>query len=102
MRKSAHASKRRRDYATLHPSRDSEKQARLLFASISCALRRLNNVCSSVASPAYDLPGRSEGASAWPLAMIPLKAISIIGSYAGNLVQLQQLMNFVGAGRPSP
>jgi len=42
------------------------------------------------------------GAATWPLAMIPLKAVSIIGSYVGNLTELQELMALVRAGKVPP
>jgi len=42
------------------------------------------------------------GASSWPLAMIPLKAVSIMGSYVGNLTELQELMSLVRTGKVAP
>ncbi|WP_028356175.1 alcohol dehydrogenase [Bordetella petrii] len=42
------------------------------------------------------------GGSNWPLALIPLKALSILGSYVGNLAELRELMELVSAGRVPP
>ncbi|WP_313389513.1 zinc-binding dehydrogenase, partial [Achromobacter aegrifaciens] len=42
------------------------------------------------------------GASSWPIALIPMKALSIIGSYVGNLTELQELMELVRAGKVPP
>ncbi len=42
------------------------------------------------------------GASSWPIALIPMKAMSIIGSYVGNLTELQELMDLVRAGKVPP
>lgn len=42
------------------------------------------------------------GATPWSIAMIPMKAISIVGSYVGNLTELQELMELVRAGKVKP
>ncbi|MGB3435370.1 MAG: zinc-binding dehydrogenase [Achromobacter sp.] len=42
------------------------------------------------------------GASSWPIALIPMKALSIVGSYVGNLAELQELMELVRAGKVPP
>jgi len=42
------------------------------------------------------------GASTWPLALIPLKAASIVGSYVGSLTELQELMALVRADKIAP
>lgn len=42
------------------------------------------------------------GASSWPLALIPIKALSILGSYVGNLAELRALMDLVRAGKVVP
>jgi len=42
------------------------------------------------------------GGSKWPLAMIPLKAITIMGSYVGNLTELQELVALVRTGKVAP
>ena len=42
------------------------------------------------------------GGSTWPIALIPMKALSIIGSYVGNLAELKELMELVRAGRSRP
>src|SRR5690606_1677177 len=42
------------------------------------------------------------GGANWPLALIPLKALSILGSYVGNLAELRELMELVRAGRVPP
>ncbi|MCD0501955.1 alcohol dehydrogenase [Bordetella petrii] len=39
------------------------------------------------------------GGSNWPLALIPLKALSILGSYVGNLEELRELMALVRDGK---
>lgn len=39
------------------------------------------------------------GSSGWPLALIPIKAVSIVGSYVGNLQELKELMVLVREGR---
>lgn len=36
------------------------------------------------------------------IALIPMKAMSIIGSYVGNLTELQELMELVRAGKVPP
>ncbi|ALM81912.1 alcohol dehydrogenase [Bordetella sp. N] len=42
------------------------------------------------------------GASSWSLALIPMKAVSIIGSYVGNLQELRELMALVREGKVKP
>ena len=42
------------------------------------------------------------GGSTWPIALIPMKALSIIGSYVGNLAELKELMELVRAGKVRP
>ncbi|MBK1979939.1 alcohol dehydrogenase catalytic domain-containing protein [Achromobacter xylosoxidans] len=42
------------------------------------------------------------GASSWPIALIPMKAMSIIGSYVGNLAELRELMDLVRTGKVPP
>ena len=42
------------------------------------------------------------GGSTWPIALIPMKALSIIGSYVGNLAELKELMELVRAGKVPP
>ena len=42
------------------------------------------------------------GAVTWPVALIPMKALSIIGSYVGNLAELRELMELVRAGKVPP
>ncbi|WP_144636703.1 alcohol dehydrogenase [Bordetella genomosp. 13] len=42
------------------------------------------------------------GGSSWPIALIPLKALSIIGSYVGNLAELRELMDLVRSGKVAP
>ena len=42
------------------------------------------------------------GGATWPLALIPMKAISIIGSYVGNLQELRELMALVREGKVKP
>ncbi|WP_343212402.1 zinc-binding dehydrogenase [Advenella alkanexedens] len=42
------------------------------------------------------------GSSTWSLAMIPMKAVSIIGSYVGNLQELRELIELVKTGRVEP
>ncbi|SAH97242.1 alcohol dehydrogenase [Bordetella ansorpii] len=39
------------------------------------------------------------GGSSWPIALIPMKALSIIGSYVGNLAELRELMDLVRGGK---
>lgn len=41
------------------------------------------------------LIGLFGGASSWPIAMIPMKAMHIIGSYVGNLQELRELIELV-------
>lgn len=42
------------------------------------------------------------GAATWPITLIPIKAVSITGSYVGNLAELRELMGLVRAGRVQP
>ncbi len=42
------------------------------------------------------------GATSWPITLIPVKAVSILGSYVGNLGELRELMGLVKAGRVKP
>ncbi|OZI42081.1 alcohol dehydrogenase [Bordetella genomosp. 5] len=42
------------------------------------------------------------GGATWPLALIPMRAISIIGSYVGSLQELRELMVLVSDGRIKP
>ncbi|PLC53748.1 alcohol dehydrogenase [Pollutimonas nitritireducens] len=42
------------------------------------------------------------GASSWPIALIPMKAMNIVGSYVGNLSELRELIDLVRTGRISP
>lgn len=42
------------------------------------------------------------GATSWPITMIPIKAVSILGSYVGNLAELKALMELVKANRVKP
>ena len=39
------------------------------------------------------------GAAPWPIAFIPMKAISILGSYTGSLEEMRQLMQLVKDGK---
>lgn len=48
------------------------------------------------------LIGLFGGASQWPLALIPMKAASIIGSYVGNLQELRELIALVKTGKVAP
>ncbi len=48
------------------------------------------------------LIGLFGGASSWPIALIPMKAMNIIGSYVGNLVELRELIDLVKTGRIAP
>lgn len=48
------------------------------------------------------LIGLFGGASSWPLAMIPMKAISIIGSYVGNLSELRELIELARTSMIAP
>ena len=42
------------------------------------------------------------GAAPWPLPMIPLRAITIQGSYVGNLQELKELLILVRNSRVPP
>jgi len=42
------------------------------------------------------------GGSKWPLALIPIKAVTIMGSYVGNLTELQELIALVRTGKVAP
>lgn len=42
------------------------------------------------------------GGATWPLALIPMKAVSIIGSYVGSLPELKELMALVLAKKVEP
>jgi propanol-preferring alcohol dehydrogenase len=42
------------------------------------------------------------GAAPWSLALIPMKAISILGNYTGSLGELQELMALVKSGQVKP
>jgi len=42
------------------------------------------------------------GATPWSLALIPMRAISIIGSYTGSLPELKDLLELVKAGKVNP
>ncbi len=42
------------------------------------------------------------GAAPWPLAFIPMRAISILGSYTGSLSELQALLDLVKQGKVKP
>ncbi|WP_454689482.1 alcohol dehydrogenase [Achromobacter aloeverae] len=42
------------------------------------------------------------GGATWSLALIPMKAISIVGSYVGNLQELGELMALVREGKVKP
>ncbi len=42
------------------------------------------------------------GAAPWPIAFIPMKALSIIGSYTGSLDEMRELMQLVLAGKIKP
>ncbi len=48
------------------------------------------------------LIGLFGGASSWPIALIPMKAMNIIGSYVGNLAELRELIDLVKTGRIAP
>lgn len=48
------------------------------------------------------LIGLFGGASSWPIALIPMKAMSIIGSYVGNLRELRELIELVKTRRITP
>src|SRR5690606_14219205 len=65
----------------------------------------------STTSAAFDCLGKGGkmiivglfgGATSWPITMIPIKAVSILGSYVGNLTELKALMDLVKAGRVKP
>ena len=38
------------------------------------------------------------GAAPWPLPLIPMKAVTIEGSYTGNLAELKELLDLVRKG----
>ena len=42
------------------------------------------------------------GATPWSLALIPMKAISIVGNYTGSLGELQELLALVKSGQVKP
>jgi propanol-preferring alcohol dehydrogenase len=42
------------------------------------------------------------GAAPWSLALIPMKAISILGNYTGSLGELQELLKLVKSGQVKP
>ena len=42
------------------------------------------------------------GAAPWPIAFIPMKALSILGSYTGSLEEMRQLMQLVKEGKVKP
>ncbi len=42
------------------------------------------------------------GAATWSLPLIPMKAASILGSYVGNLAELQELVGFVRGSKVKP
>jgi D-arabinose 1-dehydrogenase-like Zn-dependent alcohol dehydrogenase len=42
------------------------------------------------------------GAAPWSLPLIPMRAISIIGSYVGSLAELRELVDLVRAGKVAP
>ena len=42
------------------------------------------------------------GAAPWSLPLIPMRAISILGSYVGNLAELRALVDLVRAGKVTP
>jgi propanol-preferring alcohol dehydrogenase len=39
------------------------------------------------------------GSASWSLPLIPMKAVSIVGSYVGNLAELRELVDLVRAGK---
>lgn len=48
------------------------------------------------------LIGLFGGASSWPIALIPMKAMNIIGSYVGNLTELRELIELVKTKQITP
>ena len=42
------------------------------------------------------------GSAPWSLPLIPMKGVSIVGSYVGNLRQLRELVDLVRAGKVTP
>ncbi|HEY3721432.1 MAG TPA: alcohol dehydrogenase [Roseiarcus sp.] len=42
------------------------------------------------------------GSAPWSLPLIPMKGVSIVGSYVGNLQQLRELVDLVRAGKVTP
>lgn len=48
------------------------------------------------------LIGLFGGASSWPIALIPMKAMNIIGSYVGNLAELRELIELVKTKQVAP
>ncbi|MGR3375368.1 alcohol dehydrogenase [Salipiger abyssi] len=65
----------------------------------------------ATASMSFDLVGKGGkvilvglfgGASDWPLPLIPLKAVSIIGSVVGSLPEFQELIDLARAGKVPP
>ena len=54
-------------------------------------------VCSAVAAV-----GLFGGASSWPIALIPMKALSIVGSYVGNLRETEELLDLVRTKNIAP
>jgi propanol-preferring alcohol dehydrogenase len=42
------------------------------------------------------------GSASWSLPLIPMKAVSIVGSYVGNLAELRELVDLVRAGKVTP
>lgn len=39
------------------------------------------------------------GTTPWPMALIPIKAVQILGSFVGNLGELQELVELVKSGK---
>ncbi|AGF46904.1 Zn-dependent 6-hydroxyhexanoate dehydrogenase [Candidatus Kinetoplastibacterium desouzaii TCC079E] len=67
-----------------------------------------NNLTSRISFNVLDkfstlvIVGMFGGLSSWPIALIPMKAIKIIGSYVGNLNEFYELMDLVIKNKITP
>ena len=97
--------------ATIDP-RASDALSQLTAANGGPAIAVIDFVGSSeTAALGFDALGKGGklvivglygGSAPWSLPLIPMKGVSIVGSYVGNLRQLRELVDLVRAGKVTP